>query len=55
MLDKVPGYNINTGKMTFSDPPTKEELWVKSHVDNIRKYTRIYDNIREYSIIYDNI
>ena len=39
MVDKVPGYNIKTGKLTLSEPPTKEELWLKSHTDQVREYT----------------
>ena len=40
MLDRAPNvYNTNTGKVTLSDPPTKEELWIKSHIDQIREYT----------------
>ena len=37
MLDRAPNvYNTNTGKVTLSEPPTKEELWIKSHIDQIR-------------------
>ena len=32
-------YNTKTGKMTTSNPPTKEEEWVQSHVKQIRDYT----------------
>ena len=40
MLDKSPTvYNLSTGKVTLSDPPTKEELWIKTHIDQIREYT----------------
>jgi len=38
MVEKT-NYNIKTGKMNLSDPPTKEELWVKSHIDQVRDYT----------------
>ncbi len=40
MLDRAPNvYNTNTGKVTLSEPPTKEELWIKSHIGQIREYT----------------
>jgi hypothetical protein len=38
MVEKT-DYNTKTGKMTTSNPPTKEELWVQSHVKQIRDYT----------------
>jgi len=38
MVSKT-NYDTKTGKMTLSNPPTKEELWVQSHVKQIRNYT----------------
>ena len=38
MVEKT-DYNTKTGKMTTSNPPTKEEEWVQSHVKQIRDYT----------------
>ena len=38
MVEKT-DYNTKTGKMNLSDPPTKEELWIQSHVKQIRDYT----------------
>ena len=38
MVEKT-DYNTKTGKMNLSDPPTKEELWVQSHIKQIRDYT----------------
>ena len=39
MVEKT-DYNTKTGKMSLSNPPTKEELWVQSHVKQIRDYTQ---------------
>ena len=38
MVEKT-NYNTKTGEMNLSEPPTKEELWVKAHVDQVRDYT----------------
>ena len=38
MVEKT-NYNTKTGEMNLSEPPTKEELWVKAHVDQVRNYT----------------
>jgi len=38
MVEKT-NYDTKTGKMTTSNPPTKEEEWVQSHVKQIRDYT----------------
>jgi len=38
MVEKT-DYDTKTGKMTTSNPPTKEEEWVQSHVKQIRDYT----------------
>ena len=38
MVEKT-DYNTKTGKMNLSDPPTNEELWVQSHIKQIRDYT----------------
>ena len=38
MVEKT-DYDTKTGKMTTSNPPTREEEWVQSHVKQIRDYT----------------
>ena len=38
MVEKT-DYDTKTGRMTTSNPPTKEEEWVQSHVKQIRDYT----------------
>ena len=38
MVEKT-DYDTKTGKMTTSNPPTKEEEWIQSHVKQIRDYT----------------